>query len=825
MSEFFLSIVNMSISASWIVLAVLLFRLLFKKAPKWIRVVLWGIVAVRLVFPFSFESILSLIPNANTISPDIMTQENPKINTGVTIVNNAIYSIIRSSPTYYGETSPNPLQKIIPVLAVIWVVGSLGLIIYTIVSYFRLKKKIGTAVLLRDNIYQSENVVSPFVLGIIKPKIYLPFNLSEQDMKHVITHEQAHINRKDHFWKPLGFLILTLHWFNPLIWFAYVLLCRDIELACDEKVAKELNTEQRADYSQALLTCSVNRRMVAACPLAFGEVGVKDRVKSILSYKKPAFWIIIVAFIASIVLAVCFLTNPETYSNISVEMSSFIEEQIIEHNHGKYLSGEFYCADFKILGTEKTKENTILYMFALYSEFSEEGGKIQKESGSLIPIAMTIEEKDGEFSLVEYWEPRDGELLVTDIREKFPKHLRKKAYQDYFYSDELRENCKKKAEVYFSLSRTYGYDVAPEMTFIGKQLTLKNVKSLSKKGNELRWKDFDGFSYFVTGSGLYIRHYIIDDLFSLLIGGTYPEEDAMYFYLQANDGSEDRIDIRTNDVDAFIQEHKNNAKVQNVNWEYSVCCVDNDGNSFEKMTEIGGVPPKAYLSSIRYLANVKITSVDELNDFKNKMSSTMNFSLTDSGNLSFNEISKAYSDEYFKTSTLFLIYTSEETYNSKFSVDYASKSLGVLSFGIKETAVSYRGEMSRGWLICIGVPNEDLQNVNSVDARISTQIIDDSIWTTTTNLLRIHTFKESKDEIKPHFVLFEDGSFEFTFSAVSDYFGVGTYVLKDNRLTLKTDDGKYVYCFDLVDDTMVFDAEASSEELWFSGMYDGCVFE
>lgn len=310
MSEIFLKIINMSISANYIVLAVLLLRLLLKKAPKWITVVLWGIVAVRLVCPFSIESVLSLIPSAETVSPDIMMDRTPEINTGIPIINQVINPVISGSFTPDPGTSANPLQLWIPTFAVIWIVGMVALLIYTVISYVKVKRKIGTAILLRDNIYQSENVVSPFVLGIIKPKIYLPFNMNEKDMEHVVAHEMAHIRRKDHLWKPLGFILLTLHWFNPLMWLGYVLLCRDIELACDEKVIKELDHDARADYSQALLTCSVNRRMIAACPLAFGEVGVKDRVKSVLNYKKPAFWIIIAAVVACVVVAVCFLTNP-----------------------------------------------------------------------------------------------------------------------------------------------------------------------------------------------------------------------------------------------------------------------------------------------------------------------------------------------------------------------------------------------------------------------------------------------------------------------------------------------------------------------------------
>ena len=310
MNELFLKIINMSISASWLILAVLILRLVLKKAPKWVNVLLWGIVAVRLAFPFSIESALSLIPSAETISPGIMMDTVPSVQTGVAAINNVINPVIGSSLASAPGASANPLQIWIPILSIVWAVGVAALLLYTAVSYWRLRCKVSEAVILRDNIYQSENVASPFVLGIIKPKIYLPYHMDGQDLSHVVSHEQAHIRRRDHWWKPLGFLLLTIHWFNPLMWLAYVLLCRDIELACDEKVIKELDNEQRADYAQALVVCSVNRRMIAACPLAFGEIGVKDRVKSVMNYKKPEFWIIFLAVIACVIVAVCFLTNP-----------------------------------------------------------------------------------------------------------------------------------------------------------------------------------------------------------------------------------------------------------------------------------------------------------------------------------------------------------------------------------------------------------------------------------------------------------------------------------------------------------------------------------
>ena len=462
MSEFFLKIVNMSISASWIVLAVLLLRLLFKKAPKWINVVLWGIVGLRLVMPFSLESVFSLIPSAETVSPQIMTDKTPQINTGVPVINNVINPVISESFSPAPMDSANPLQIWIPILSILWIIGVLALIVYTAVSYWRVKRKIGTAVTLRDNIYQSENVVSPFVLGVIKPKIYLPFKMAEQDMEHVIAHEQAHIKRKDHLWKPLGFLILTLHWFNPLMWLGYVLLCRDIELACDEKVVKEFDNKQKADYSQALLTCSVNRRIIAACPLAFGEVGVKKRVKSVLNYKKPAFWIVVTAIVLSIVVAVCFLTNPAT--KLDEETSLFIEEQILEHHQGSYTNEEVSCTDFEVLHTKKSRNRITAYMWVLYQEYSLEDGKIEEGGGAYTPTVITVEKKNGEFSLVEYWEPGDGSYYVGDMVKKFPWHLyltfdsKGNILDGQKYIEKLEANCLKAAKEYFSSSNIGGAD-------------------------------------------------------------------------------------------------------------------------------------------------------------------------------------------------------------------------------------------------------------------------------------------------------------------------------------------------------------------------------
>lgn len=308
MAGIFVRIFNMSLSAGWIVLAVLLLRLLLKNAPKWWRVLLWGVVALRLVMPFTIESAVSLMPAANTVT---MPEQSPRpiIQSGIGAVDRPANEYL-SSHYYEGVTRPvGFFEDITTLFAVIWAAGVAVMLIYTLISYVRLKQRVRTAVLLHDNIYLSDNIPSPFVLGLIKPKIYLPFGMDEGDIAQVAAHENAHIRRRDHLIKPFGFLLLALHWFNPLLWLGYVLLCRDIELACDERVIKELDRDQKADYSRALLNCSINRRSIAACPLAFGEVGVKTRIKQVLSYRKPAFWIIAAAFVAAALLAVCFLTD------------------------------------------------------------------------------------------------------------------------------------------------------------------------------------------------------------------------------------------------------------------------------------------------------------------------------------------------------------------------------------------------------------------------------------------------------------------------------------------------------------------------------------
>ena len=312
MSVIFLKLLNLSISASWLVLVVLVLRLVLKRAPKWVNVLLWGMVALRLMVPFSIESALSLIPSAETLSPEVVRFDPaPTITSGVEFIDNAVNPSLSGSFAAAPLASVNPLYVWTYLAGWVWLIGLAAMLAYALVSYLRLRRRVSASIPLRENIYVCDEVPSPFILGIAKPRIYLPSALDEAQRGSVLSHERAHLARHDHWWKPLGFALLAVYWFNPLLWLAYTLLCRDIELACDERVLRGMDAGQVKDYSSALLACSVPRRMLAACPLAFGEVGVGARVKNALRYKKPAFWVVTASVAVCVVVAVCFLTNPE----------------------------------------------------------------------------------------------------------------------------------------------------------------------------------------------------------------------------------------------------------------------------------------------------------------------------------------------------------------------------------------------------------------------------------------------------------------------------------------------------------------------------------
>lgn len=312
MAEGFLTLVNRGLSASWLVLAVIAARFLLKKAPRWAVCALWGLVALRLLCPFSPESPLSLIPDAQPVSPEAVWNTVPAVEMAPDATEAPVSPVLEAVLPDGLPVSPTPAQEIVAAASILWCAGLAGMALYTLVSYRRLSRRVKGAVRIDGNLYQGAAIPTPFVLGVLRPRIYLPNTLSREDMPYVIAHERAHIRRRDPLWKALGFGLLCIYWFQPLLWLGYALFCRDMELACDEKVASALSPSHRANYSQALLNCSAGRRFLAACPVAFGEVGVKERVKRVLSFRRPTLRAVLAAVLICAVIAVCFLTNPVT---------------------------------------------------------------------------------------------------------------------------------------------------------------------------------------------------------------------------------------------------------------------------------------------------------------------------------------------------------------------------------------------------------------------------------------------------------------------------------------------------------------------------------
>ena len=479
MSAVFLKILNMSISASWIAAVVLVLRLCLKRAPKWWNVLLWGLVAVRLMFPFSIESTLSLLPRAEVIRPAV----------AATPVQSGAAPVIGGAVAIASGIERQ--LSIWTVLSWVWLFGVLALFLYTAVSTLHLRHQVCEAVRLRGNIYESEQVDSPFVLGILNPKIYLPYRMDARDQQHVLAHEQAHLRRGDQVWKPLGFLLLTIHWFNPLMWLSYGMLCRDIELACDEKVIRDLGCAQRADYMQALVACSVNRRRIAACPLAFGEIGVKERVKSVMNYKKPALWVMLLALALCVVLAGCFLTDPKDANPDSVadavisseesipdaadttptepavstvettpdpvdtvdttpgeldpaSLNEMIGQAVLEHYADTVQDGQIHVESHAILAQDENSGMLTVYLLVLQETYSVDGETLTLENGSYVPTAITFSIAASGDSPLEYWEPSDGSY-TDDIRAKFPADAAEEALNDQDYIEALKAECYQQA--------------------------------------------------------------------------------------------------------------------------------------------------------------------------------------------------------------------------------------------------------------------------------------------------------------------------------------------------------------------------------------------
>ena len=438
MTDIFLGFLNRSLAAGILILAVVLVRLVFKKAPRWLLCALWALAAVRLVCPVSIESVLSLIPSAEPVQPEIIVSAQPAITSGIPAVDAIVNPPLAAAFTPSPAQSANPLQIWTFLAACVWLAGIAALLLYAAVSALRLRLRVRTAVRLEGKVYQSEFVSSPFILGVIRPRIYLPFGLEAGAQAMVLAHERAHLRRGDQLWKPLGYLILAAYWFNPLCWLAYILFCRDIEAACDEKVVRELGEGCKAAYSRALLACSAPKKLITACPLAFGETGVKARIRSVLNYKKPAFWLVLAAVLVSAAVAVCFLTDPKREDPAqnppaaeeaaaqapaqSIDASSAPEPAIGEQAG---LDPDFFT------GTDGYGNSVTVQ--ALFTAATEAGGNW----GAYLPATGWLQEPGRSLWCSE----QTGAAFEVGYLPDVPVSSRRHAYAAQGYAEQLLERC------------------------------------------------------------------------------------------------------------------------------------------------------------------------------------------------------------------------------------------------------------------------------------------------------------------------------------------------------------------------------------------------
>ena len=505
----FEKLLSMSLPAGWLILAVTLLRLALYRAPRWTRMVLWALVGVRLTVPLSLESPVSLVPQRAVAAPAIRPETAAEL------------PFASGGHTAAVSDAPAAGPDLLAVLSWIWLVGVVVLLGYALLSVLRLRRQVAEAAVLEGEVWQCDRIDTPFILGVFRPRIYLPSALPPQALGPVLAHERAHLARGDHWWKPLGFLLLAVYWFHPLVWLAYGLFCRDLELACDERVVRKLDETGRKVYSQALLTCSVDRRTLAACPLAFGEGSVKGRIQAVLHYRRPAFWLVLAAVAACIAAAACFLTDPvrdptlEWARNLTADQVASVELVVMPQSQDKQykrFSAEEIPAVVELLNQSRGSrvrnrdfpEGQAIWLYVTLTDGT------RHEIGNVGNTYLAI---DG----VWYGSPYDW--LST-------------------WGDAYSEGDAPLPEGYFD-----------------RILTLEHVLEISGKGEELTWSDMDGFTYTEAGSGLYIRFYPVEGPYSLSVGGAGPSGWIMYANLTCESSGES-VDIRTGDVEAFLRDQE-----------------------------------------------------------------------------------------------------------------------------------------------------------------------------------------------------------------------------------------------------------------------------
>ncbi len=480
MGEVFFKLLNMSLTAVWLIAAVLILRPLLKRYSSMLCMAAWGFVGLRLLCPFTLESVFSLIPSSEPLPMSITTAAMPEIDSGSPVVNEAVNQVLGDNFAPTAGASINPLQVIAAVATVIWGLGMVAMLVYGVIGMWQIRRRTRTAIPLEDRVWIGDDIGTPFVSGLFRPRIYLPSSLPEEDRQWVIAHERSHIRYGDMFWKLLAFVTLGIHWFNPFVWVAYFMFCRDLESACDERVMNDKSLEERKAYSSVLVRCAASHRLTLA-PLAFGEVNVKTRVKSVLSFKKPALWIAIAACVLLGTVVLCWFFNP--VSTVDSYLDYKMGDWILEHHQSGYAQGQVAVEHHEVLGMKETSDHTEVYMWVLYEEYVRENGELKSVSGAHIPTVIVAEKQfDGSYVLQEYWEAEDGERHVPSIRERFPMRLWHKATDSQSYIDKQMAHCRAQAEYMLPIDPLDGHEDA--------QWLLATVKEVS--GNTILAEGLSG---------------------------------------------------------------------------------------------------------------------------------------------------------------------------------------------------------------------------------------------------------------------------------------------------------------------------------------------
>lgn len=758
-TDFFFWVLNTSISASFLVAAIIVIRLLLKKAPKAIIVALWGMVAIRLICPFSLESALSLIPSAETIPTEqFMYQEARHEDYELQIVTNPIYpeEIEYKMP---GNVESNSWDSMYAYFG--WLGGMGIMLVYSATSYIVIKRKVRFSAPYKDNIRLCDGIKSPFILGIFKPKIYLPSDIPDEEKEFVIAHEKAHLKRRDHWWKPLGFLLLAVHWFNPIMWAAYILLCRDIEFACDEKVIKSLGENSKKSYSEALLNCSVPRKMITACPVAFGEVGVKSRIKSVLNYKKPAFWIIILAVIACIAVAIGFMTNPVDEEKNAADNINVVNS--VSELDG--LSVEIINSDFSDFSPyieiewKNDTEKDLLFgeehrfyreVNGEWQDCNENGSSIFHSIGYMLGSGKTFTKKYG--------------IMHQDMSEagryRFVSHCSEQGSNADIEYEVWIEFEIKEGTVFPNIHQfkvtDYAYNNG-SFSFVGGSVEYMEPFRLYggmnlQKYSGFEWEDLghmeeiplvnDNFDDRLRNSQIWYDGLSVDKLKkenkrAWQLHASDNGYDSLYVLLEQKNGEfylcygyyniEGMVD--PNSDSSFIRwiyrleqtepTFLGSENMKRLTYGYNLAYAGYSDNSkiFTRSLNL----KKMSVSSIQHLPIYKIETEEELEKFKNDFSDIFDFSQTGNGQSSFDRAIKYHDFDIF---SLFVIYVTAPSLQYEFSVDSVYNVNGEFIAHVSRTAPETGDTAMMGQFITLSVSKSDIANCTSFDADLNNKFSD-----------------------------------------------------------------------------------------------------